>query len=41
MKDYWLRIAGAWLLLKFASMVMKDAEQLLGKAASAPKGDDA
>jgi hypothetical protein len=33
MREYWLRIAGAWLLLKFASIVMKDAEKLLKGAA--------
>lgn len=32
MKAYWLRIAAAWILLKFASRVMKDAESILRQA---------
>jgi hypothetical protein len=34
MREYWLRVLAAWILLKFAQMVMKDAEKLLTKAAN-------
>lgn len=33
-QQYWLRIVGAWILLQFASRVMKSAEQVLHTAAS-------
>lgn len=34
MKQYWLRIVGAWLLLQFAARVMKSAERVLKEAAT-------
>lgn len=37
MKAYWLRILGAFLLLKLASGLMKDAENILS-AANEAKG---
>jgi hypothetical protein len=33
MKAYWIRILGAWVLLQFASRVMKSAEEVLRQAA--------
>lgn len=35
MAPYWTRVLAAWLLLKFASAVMKDAERLLKTTAHA------
>lgn len=29
MREYWLRIATAWLLLQFAARVMRSAENIL------------
>lgn len=33
MRGYWLRILGAWLLLRIVSALVKDAEKLLTKTA--------
>lgn len=32
---YWLRIGGAWLLLRFATSLVKDAEELVRRTADA------
>lgn len=32
MKQYWIRILAAWFLVRTASQLLKDAEQLLRKA---------
>lgn len=36
MKQYWMRIAGAWLLLAAAGKVMRSAEQVLQAASDTP-----
>ncbi len=33
MKGYWLRILGAWLLLRAAGSLMEDAQKLLANSA--------
>lgn len=36
MKQYWLRMLGAWLLLNLATRLVKDAEKTLQTAAATP-----
>lgn len=36
MKEYWIRVLGAYMLLKLASALMKDAERLFVEAKQLP-----
>ena len=37
-RSYWMRVVAAFMLLKFASAIMKDAERLLSKTYETPEG---